>query len=32
MTKLAQMKYRAYPFVIGAISVLAATGGGFRTN
>lgn len=30
MTKLKQMKYRAYPFLFAAISVVAATGGGFR--
>jgi hypothetical protein len=32
MTKLTQMKYRSYPFLIAAISVVAATGGGFRSN
>ncbi len=32
MTKLTQMKYRSYPFLIAAVTVIAATGGGFRTN
>jgi hypothetical protein len=30
MTRLTQMKYRAYPFLIATISVVAATGGYFR--
>lgn len=29
---MSQLKYRAYPFLITAISVLAATGGAFRGN
>jgi hypothetical protein len=32
MTKLTQMKYRTYPFLIAAVGVIAATGGGFRTH
>ncbi len=32
MPKLTQMKYRSYPFLIAAISVIATTGGAFRTN
>ncbi len=32
MTKLTQMKYRAYPFLIAVVGVVAATGGGFRIN
>lgn len=32
MTKLTQMKYRAYPFLIAAVGVIAATGAGFRGN
>jgi len=32
MTKLTQTKYRAYPFLIAAIGVLAATGGGFASH
>ncbi len=27
---MSQLKYRAYPFLITAITVLAATGGAFR--
>lgn len=30
MTKLSQIKCRAYPFLIATISVVAATGGYFR--
>ncbi len=29
---MSQLKYRAYPLLITAITVLAATGGAFRTN
>lgn len=29
---MSQLKYRAYPFLITAITVLAATGGAFRGN
>jgi len=32
MTKLTQMKYRAYPFLIAAVGVVAATGGGWRMH
>jgi len=32
MTKLTQMKYRTYPFLIAGISVFAATGGFFRRH
>jgi hypothetical protein len=32
MTKLTQMKYRTYPFLIGAIGVVAAIGGSFRSH
>jgi hypothetical protein len=32
MTKLSQSKYRAYPFLIAAIGVLAASGGGFSSH
>jgi len=32
MTRLTQMKYRSYPFLIAAIGVVAATGGSFRTH
>ncbi len=32
MTKLTQMKYRAYPFLIAAVGVIAATGAGWRGN
>jgi hypothetical protein len=27
-----RLKYRAYPFLIAAIGVIAATGGAFRTH
>jgi hypothetical protein len=30
MTRLTQMKYRSYPFMFAAITVVAAMGGGFR--
>jgi len=30
MTKLTQMKYRAYPVLFAALGVVAATGGFFR--
>lgn len=29
---MTQLKYRAYPLLITAITVLAATGGAFRGN
>jgi hypothetical protein len=29
---MSQFKYRAYPFLITAITVLAATGAAFRAN
>lgn len=32
MTRLTQMKCRAYPFLIAAVGVIAATGGQFRTH
>jgi hypothetical protein len=32
MSRLSQMKYRAYPFLIAAVGIIAATGGGFRGN
>jgi len=32
MTKLTQMKYRSYPFLIAAVGVVAAIGGSFRTH
>lgn len=32
MTKLTQLKYRAYPFLMSAIGVIAATGGSFRAH
>jgi hypothetical protein len=32
MTKLSNLKCRAYPFLIAAVGVVAATGGGFRIN
>jgi hypothetical protein len=30
MTKLSQMKFRAYPFLIAAVGVMAAVGGSFH--
>ncbi|MDX6691639.1 MAG: hypothetical protein QOG15_3096 [Solirubrobacteraceae bacterium] len=32
MTKLTQMKYRSYPFLIGAITVFAVYGGSFSKH
>lgn len=32
MSKLTEMKYRAYPFLFAAIGVIAATGAGWRGN
>jgi hypothetical protein len=29
---MTRLKYRAYPLLIAAISVIAATGGAFRTH
>lgn len=29
---MSQLKYRAYPLLITAITVLSATGGAFRTH
>ena len=29
---MTRLKYHAYPVLIAAVSVLAATGGGFRLN
>ena len=31
-SKMTQFKYRAYPFLITAITVIAATGGAFRAT
>jgi len=32
MTRLNQMKYRSYPFLIASVGVIAAVGGTFRVN
>jgi hypothetical protein len=32
MARFSRMKYRAYPFLITAVSIIAATGGAFRSH
>jgi hypothetical protein len=32
MTKMSQLKFRAYPLLIAAVGVVAAMGGNFRTH